>query len=175
MAKEKETLREVSIVPMFVQKMSPHPGAKGFLTTWMWKVAAITSFLLPSLHMLPEILLLRFSHFSMFLAADIQKSWTNGCGKHTNWLHSDRAGSTHGAAAAARSVSICTAHVHQGSGTAWLLGCDMEPGHPAAPLEQVEMGVVTRRSVLEQSWISGGKGLRLLCGAAGSLGQGGPS
>lgn len=49
-----ETLREVSTVPMFMQRTSPHPAAKGLLTTWMWKVMAITAFLLPSLHMLPE-------------------------------------------------------------------------------------------------------------------------
>lgn len=114
MAKEMETLREVRIFPMLVQRMSSHPAAKGLLTTWMWKVVAITAFLLASLHMLPEVFHLHFSHFSMVLAADIQKSWTNGCGKHTNWLHSERAGSRHGAAAAACSVSICTAHVHQG-------------------------------------------------------------
>lgn len=117
---------------------------------------------------------LHFPHFSMFLATDILKSWTNGCGEHTNWLHSEHAGSTHGAAAAARPVSICTAHVHQGWGTAWLLGWDTEPGHPAAPLEQVEMWL-SQEDLLEQSWITGGKGLRLLCVAAGSLGRGGPS
>lgn len=86
MAKEMETLREVRIFPMLVQRMSSHPAAKGLLTTWMWKVVAITAFLLASLHMLPEVFHLHFSHFSMVLAADIQKSWTNGCGKHTNWL-----------------------------------------------------------------------------------------
>lgn len=114
-------------------------SCKRLLTTWMWKVVAIAAFLLPSLHMLPEVFHLHFPHFSMFLAADIHKSWTNGCGKDTNWLQSEHTGSTHGAATAARSVSICTAHVHQGWDTTGLLGWDMEPGHPAAPLEQVEM------------------------------------
>lgn len=56
-----------------------------------------------------------FFRLSMFLAADVQKSWTNGCGKHTNWLHSERAGSTHGACRSSpRSASICAAHVCRG-------------------------------------------------------------
>lgn len=154
-AKEMETLREVSIVPMFVQRTSPHP--KGLLTTWTWKVVAITAFLLPSLHMLPEVFHLHFPYFSMFLAADIHKSWTNGCGKHANWLHSEHAGSTQGAAAAACSVSICTAHVPQGWGTAQLLGWDMEPGHPAAPLEQVEMWLSEEDLFWSNPGLVGGK------------------
>lgn len=127
MAKEMETLREVSTMPMFALRTSPHPAAKGLLTTWMWKVVAITAFLL---HMLPEVFHLRFSHFSMFLAADIQKSWTNGCGKRTNWLHGEHAGSMHGAAAAARSVSICTARAraeapHGSWGGTWSLATQL--------------------------------------------------
>lgn len=137
----------------------------------MQKAMAITALAYPSLHVPPGVFFhLHFFHLPMVLAADIQKSWTNGCGKHTNWLHRERAGSMHEARHSSQCpTSICTAHVpglrHRAGcwGGRWslLLWSRLER----------DQGLSHEDPCLEGSWIGGGEGSRLLC-LGGSLEEG---
>lgn len=93
------------------------------------------------------------------------------CGKHTNWLHRERAGSTHEARhSSPRPASICTAHVlgprHRAGcwGGRWslLLWSRLER----------DQRLLREDPCVEGSWIGGGEGSRLLC-SGGSLGESG--